>query len=732
MKRPSNDRKISFAFLAAFALLAVVPLFVFENRGKLLDDSGWVAHTQEVIAGVESVNVALSDAESAQRGYLITGRVDYLDRYHASATTISDRLAELARLTTDNPAQQRRVEQLKPLVRQRVAKLKTVIDVRRARGYPAAAALVGTDQGRRLVAEIRVLLDAMRGEEQRLLGQRKETLQTSVGRGMTVFWAVTLLNFFTLAFSFYLVNRYITHRRRTEESLNEARRAAEAANIAKSAFLANMSHEIRTPMSAIVGYSDMLLEPGSTQSDKLDCLQTIRRNARHLLELINDVLDLSKIEAGRMTVERLSCDLPQLAGDVVSMMRPRAIEKGLEFKLTFAGAVPRRIETDPLRLKQILVNLVGNAIKFTETGSIELRVSSARQSDGRTKVTCDVVDTGIGVSPQQVERLFQPFSQADESTTRKFGGTGLGLTISQRLARVLGGTIDVRSQPLQGSTFTLTIDAGEVSADMMVTGVTEAVAAEPPVASPPPQQQQEQPQPLAGRILLAEDGLDNQRLISTYLRGAGAEVVIVENGRAAVDRALSQRFDAIVMDMQMPEMDGYAAAGELRRRGMRLPIIALTAHAMADDRAKCLDAGCTDYLTKPIARHDLIAAVRRHLPTDPSQPLRSSFGDEPDMREIIAQFVARLPEQVRELETLLAVGDWFALKRLIHQIKGSAGGYGFQTVTEAAARVEKRVLDAVPESDIAAGIRDLIELMSTVDGFVPISKGTDPSAREAA
>jgi len=387
--------------------------------------------------------------------------------------------------------------------------------------------------------------------------------------------------------------------------LATARDRAEEASRAKSNFLANMSHEIRTPMTAIVGYSDLMLEPSQTLSDRQDCLQIIRRNGRHLMALINDILDISKIEAGKMTVERLECDLPHLVVDVASLMRPRAVDKGLDFRLLFEGPIPQVVSTDALRVKQILMNLLGNAIKFTATGVVAVKVECAPLPDqDDSEIRFAITDTGVGMTAEQISRLFQPFTQADESMSRKFGGTGLGLTISQRLARLLGGDISVRSELGVGSTFTVAIRGGSLANTRMLAEVSEAMIGLVPA------QTTQQNITLQGKILLAEDGLDNQKLISLHLRKAGADVVIADNGRIAVDLMKAHTFDLIVMDMQMPELDGYGAASELRKRGFTLPIIALTAHAMAEDRQRCLAAGCDDYQTKPINRDNLIRMCR--------------------------------------------------------------------------------------------------------------------------
>jgi len=396
-------------------------------------------------------------------------------------------------------------------------------------------------------------------------------------------------------------------RARTRE-LEEALEAVEASNRAKSSFLANMSHEIRTPMTAILGYADLLVDPGQTAEERLDCVQTIRRNGKHLLAIINDILDLSKIEAGKMTVEKIECSPWRILEDVASLMNHRALEKGLSFSLRNLSPLPEIVRTDPTRLRQILMNLVGNAVKFTDQGQIrvEARVIDPDAADAALEFR--VIDSGIGITPQQREKLFQAFQQADDSMSRRFGGTGLGLIISKRLATMLGGDLTVESEPGKGSTFVASVSVGSLAGVRMVASPDQAErsARHGSVAVP---------KAIGLRVLLAEDGPDNQRLISAILSRAGMEVTVAENGRVAMERALAawrsdDAYDAILMDMQMPELDGYSAASLLRHEGYPGLIIALTAHAMSGDREKCLEAGCDDYATKPVNRVALIQTIQ--------------------------------------------------------------------------------------------------------------------------
>ena len=393
----------------------------------------------------------------------------------------------------------------------------------------------------------------------------------------------------------------ITNQKQTELELREARRVAEAADRAKSDFLANMSHEIRTPMSAILGYAE-ILSGQLKDPDNLQSLDTIRSNGLYLLEIIDDILDLSRIEAGKLELDRRRVRPDRLVLDVQSLLKLHAAEKGLELAVEFDGPLPETIETDPTRVKQILINLVENAIKFTDQGGVRIVV---RLLPDEERLRLDVIDSGPGIPDETLTRLFQPFTQADSSVTRRFGGSGLGLSICRALGRMLGGDVAVETELGKGSTFTVTIATGNLKGVDMFQPQEGTTGARIAYAELPP---------LSCTVLVVDDRRDMRYLAQHMLEEAGARVVLAADGREALERvetaaAVGSPFDIIVLDMQMPVLDGYAAAKALRDGGFDRPIIALTANAMKQDERRCLESGCDDYLSKPLSRATLVSTL---------------------------------------------------------------------------------------------------------------------------
>ena len=511
-----------------------------------------------------------------------------------------------------------------------------------------------------------------------------------------------------------------------EAALWEAKEAAEAANRTKSAFLANMSHEIRTPLNGILGFADVLRAGDASPEETAEYLDTIRSSGDHLLGLINDILDLSKVEAGKMEFEPVRCDPHAVIAAVLSSLRVKAVEKGLTLECRWAGDAPETIVTDPNRLRQLLTNLVGNAIKFTEAGSVRLLAALEDDAEtGEPRFVVEVHDTGEGVPTGKLETIFQPFAQADASVTRRHGGTGLGLAIGRKVAEGLGGTLTATSRVGWGSVFRLTVNPGNlrgVARRAAVSGDSvNGFAAAPPAAGSAAGDPGAAPAAVRpdARVLLVEDGEVNRRLIGVVLKRAGLTPAEADDGRAGVDAAKAaaaagKPFDLILMDMQMPVLDGYAAAAELRAAGVRaadgnpVPVVALTAHAMDGDRDRCLAAGCTDYLSKPVRPADLLAKLAALLPAAAdAQPARDAAPvrceldpADDDLREVAADFADTLPARVDDLRTALDAGDRAALEREAHKLKGAGGSLGFAALTGPAAALEAAAAD--PDADGAA------------------------------
>lgn len=516
--------------------------------------------------------------------------------------------------------------------------------------------------------------------------------------------------------------------KRTEE-LVEARRAAEKANASKSQFLANMSHEMRTPLTSILGFADSLQYDALSDDERRHAILTIARTGKHLLDIINDVLDLSKIESDRLDIELLPTSLAALLAQVESVSGSIARDKGLQFTIDCHYPVPRQIVTDPTRTLQVLFNLCSNAIKFTDQGEVRITVSA---DPAQEILSFAVTDSGIGMTPAQQQKLFQRFTQADTSTTRRFGGTGLGLCISRQLAEMMGGTITVTSEPGAGSCFTASIATGPLAADNVIHSYTEFAELRDTEAQ---RRHKKRPdQTLTGRILVAEDTPTIRELIALIFRPTGIAVTFVENGQLAVEQALAGEFDMILTDIQMPVMGGLEATQLLRATGFSRPIVALSANAQQKSVDECLRAGCDAFLEKPINRDKLFEVVARYLGNGAAPPASASPLDDAEMQTIAKNFVDGLPAMLDAIKNGLLESNWVIIKSNAHKIKGSAGGFGYRKLGELAAALEATIINE--RHDDAAEL--VVQLAAEAGDVVnnrrdkPLSRGNTAAQQSVA
>lgn len=495
--------------------------------------------------------------------------------------------------------------------------------------------------------------------------------------------------------------------KRVEERTRQlaiARDEAIRANRSKSTFLANMSHEIRTPLTSIIGFSESLLDKSLAEQEKSQSINAIIDSGKHLLKIINDILDLSKIEAEKLDVEQIEISPYTVINDIKSIISLQAKNKDLYFNIEYNFPLPEKIISDPVRIKQILLNICGNAVKFTFKGGVTLNVSCDYD---KQVMIFNIIDTGIGLDETQKERIFNAFEQADSTTTRQYGGTGLGLKLSTSLAEMLGGSISVTSTPQAGSCFTVTIATGKINKSELIYELSDFEQTTPEFHKPDNGY-------LSGNVLLVEDNHDNQKLISLHLRRAGADVEIADNGQEAVNMARDRQYDLILMDMQMPIMSGLEATKLLRTINYTKPIAALTANAMQEDINRYYAGGCDTVLSKPIVLKEFYAVLEKYLrrieQRHPEPAVFSSLIKEDDsFIEIVSDFIANLPDTLANIDETYTNSDWENLRFEIHTLKGTGGNFGFDDITRLCREIEIKIDNRNYDS-----IRPLLEELNSL------------------
>jgi len=691
-KPPLNAKVIA----AIFGVLLIILSATFWGEHQSSDTADLAFQTQTRTLETTEILSTLQDAELGQRGYLLTQDESFLAPYTSAVSRVSQLSAALADLQRNDPAAAPHVPRLQMLITQRMAILEETVTLARAGQWDAALAIVKTARGRDLMDQIRgVIADVNAARNAVLQDQRAQRDRISLVVLVTEIIGVIFLGVTGLVVMRQTKVAMAAQRR--------ARDAANAANKAKSAFLASMSHELRTPMTGIMGMCDLLLVGHQSDEDR-NITRMLARSAQRLLGLLNDILDLSKIEAGRLTLEAADFKLSMVMEDVSSLFGPSASQKGLLLKIDTTPGAHDVLKGDAKRLQQILSNLIGNAIKFTEEGSITVTARAVLQASDDVLVSCDVIDTGIGISEEAKGRLFRDFEQEDASTSRKFGGTGLGLSISKRLTLAMSGTIGVESARGVGSRFYFSIpfkvgDANAVAARSAGNALSAA----------------DQLRGLKLDILLAEDTPVSQHLITAMLTRWGHSVRAVNNGLEAVKAAGERSWDIILMDMQMPVMDGPQAVMAIRAGGgpsAKVPIVALTADAIRENHRAYVDAGCSVVATKPINWQDLaghMASLVGKAAPPPSAPAaakeESRWQSAPVMDagvldelkiamggEILAQLMRRackgLRDALADMDAAVREGDVVQIKRVAHRISGLGSQFGIARTAALAKKIE--------------------------------------------
>lgn len=680
----------------------------------------------------------MQDTEIGQRGYLLTDDERYLQPYEAAISEIAQLRPRLKSIIGDNTAQLDRAPRLDQLITERLEYLARALTLHEKGQRGAAIAIERSGEGKVRMDQIRAIIAQVNAAREKVLADQQARLDSTIVWVRVAEILGVILLVLTAAAIFRQSTLFAGAQRRVRESQATAITAANAANRAKSAFLATMSHELRTPMTAIIGMCDLLLA-GHQSADERQITQLLARNAQSLLRLLNDILDLSKIESGRLTFEKTDFTLSSVLEEIKALFGPVASQKGLVLTVA-ANAGPKDVfRGDPKRLQQVMVNLVGNAIKFTLSGGVTVSNRQSVAPDGRTVIEIEVEDTGEGITDEAMNRLFREFEQEDVSTSRRYGGSGLGLSISKHIVESLGGSIGATSTKGRGSCFFFSLPLPD--------GDSAKISSRPAGAGVDASRQ------LAGlrlNILLAEDTPATQFLVSRMLTLWGHAVTAAGDGIEALREANERRWDIILMDMQMPLMDGPQAT-QLIRSGngpsADVPIIALTADAVIENRRIYLEAGCNVVCTKPIdwaILADHIARLVGHLdvaapPAPPPSPssatLQAHWRDLPlvnrplldeladslgkdTVSSLVAAAVENLQAYVVQLRKLADAGDLAQMSRLAHQIKGASGQVGAERVAGIARIIESdSKAGAVASAAVAAIDEALKETSAALDAY---------------
>lgn len=678
------------------------------NNTKLIESNKSLLSEMHLRTSLRHFESDILALESNVRGLVINNENSRITECRRQIDSVTGQYGEVKTMLDSllTPTNQKRFDKL---VASKLQFNRQVLDSFERNGKTSAEKVLRSRLGQTLRDSMLLVIAQFDKQREIELAEISE-LNASAGRQAKT-WGrfITGIALAAVVLAFWYVLNQGRQQQKIITLLNESdKRSRELAGM-KEQFLANMSHEIRTPMNSILGFTNLLRRTELNQQQK-DYVQNIHSAGENLLALVNDILDLSKIEAGMMSVEEVRFSLHTLMQSVGSMFREKIREKGLALHIHIDPAVPDVLQGDAVRLTQILVNLISNAVKFTEQGHIKLEAIQVEERTDGVQLQFMVADTGIGIAPEKQEQIFERFQQAEAETTRRFGGTGLGLAIVRQLVVLLGGNIYVESQPGEGSRFFVSLFYKLPDLDQLFSEAMEA---------------QSEPVPVQElRILIAEDNAMNQHLITHLMKSWVIDFTLVSNGKEAIEALQRQPYSLVLMDLQMPEMDGYKATETIRKR-MRLdvPIIAMTAHAMAGEKEKCLQLGMNDYVSKPIKETELYAAIARHAQGLEEKEredannrlvrldyLHELSGNDPEFeRQIMNQFLVQAPQEIEEMERSFEIGDFDQLRRVAHSLRSTVGYVGLADELNS----PLHWIEEQAANDQSAGVAEAIEQVKT-------------------
>lgn len=673
MRKPDIRYLVLWLFLLGILVIVFLQVISGYNITRLLQGNRNLTTEMQVQNNLRKLQSDVLTVESDIRGAVISGGKNGLPDAEKKLATIANEAAQLQKIFSDTILSSE-AKTLHFLVGQKMTFSREILTAFHQKGKGAAEAIINRGRGKIIRDSIETSINKLDSLRQAGLEKILIAIETTGKTARIWGLVIALIALVAVVSAFWYIVNQGRQQQKMIKLLNESdRRNKEMANI-KEQFLANMSHEIRTPMNAILGFTNILRRT-TLNAEQRQYVQNIHSAGENLLALVNDILDLSKIEAGMMSLEETRFSLHSLVSSVGAMFSEKMREKELQFDAHIDAEVPDILSGDAVRLTQILVNLLSNAVKFTEEGKIEVGVSSVQQTSEEVRIRIVVKDTGIGISTEKQQTIFERFHQAEAETTRRFGGTGLGLAIVKQLITLQNGTILLKSSPGKGSEFVVELSYKVPDAAQLYAA---AVAA------------QEEAVPLQKiTVLIAEDNVMNQQLISHLMKSWGIDFVLVKSGQEVIDELKKRDYSVVLMDIQMPEMDGYIATHIIRNEmKLHIPIIAMTAHAMAGEKEKCLQLGMNDYVSKPIKETVLYNMIGRHAQQVSEQNtvelhhiqlqyLRQlSGGDIEFEKQILEQFLQQAPEELDQLQSAIQKAEYDTIRQTAHSLKSTVGYMG--------------------------------------------------------